>query len=544
MRVRATAAWAAVGCLIIGVGGCVSRSTAHDSMALSDALALARAAGGGTTAAGGEANGAAAGRPHLEAVIVSLRQCLEWALAHNLRLSIERLSPDLRDAQVVEALSAFDALFASGYSFSQTETPVSSFLEGGEAGDDDLENQVHGAQTQLTKRLVTGTQARLGMDWTHRITTSTYATLNPSNNASFSAALQQPLLRDFGVGVNTAAIRIARYGKEGSIYQFRQTVEATLQSVEETYWTLYLAIEELKVRQRQLERAKDLLDRAEKLVAAGRAARVEVTSAQAEVARVQSDIVNAENVVRQAEDLLKRLVNHPDLPLTGPRTRIVPADAPRDAALDVDPDQAIAEALAKRPDLKAAELQESTADVRVRVAENQLLPRLDLGVEYTLHGLDRRAEKSIEELSQFEYEDWRATLTAQIPLGNRAARSRLTQAKVTREQVSRGVADARQQIVLEVTRVIDDLRTDRERIRAAREASRLARERLRDEEALYRSERSTRTDLLQAQTNVAERELDEIRAVIRLNIDQARLLRAQGTFLEQNKVEIASVPGN
>jgi len=541
MTLGLKARWVAALGLAAWCAGCTGVTTAYEEVVLAAAMEEAPTGGATDTSPGAAPDAgdtAPAAKPQLTAVVVSLRQCLEWALEYNLGLRIQRLTPDIRDAQIVEALASFDATFNGGYNFADTETPATSLLTGTTTD----ENETHAANLGLMKRLFPGTQVNVGLDWNRLDTNNTFISPDPQHNTTFGVGLTQPLLRDFGVGVNTAAIRIARNTKAGSISTFRSNVEATLQAVEEVYWTLYLTIEELKVRQRQLERAKDLLDRAQKLVAAGRSARVEQVSAEAEVARVQAQIVVAENAIRRAEDVLKRLVNHPTLQLSVRRTRVVLADGPSDAPYQVDPDQAVAEALKKRPDLRNLELAKRNADIRESVAENQLLPRLDLTLRTALHGLDRRFGNSLEEPTQFDYQDWIAGLTAQIPLGNRAARSRLLQARLGRQQAALSVADLRQQIVLEVVRAIDDLRTSREEINAAREATRLARERLKDEEALYRNERSTRTDVLQAQTALAEAELNDIRAIIGFNINKSSLGRLRGTYLEMNRIEVAE-PG-
>ena len=515
-------------CLVLVAGGCLSADLTAPDLPAMTALPPAPAAASQPA------------QPQLSVAVVSLRQCLEWALANNLRLSVERLTPSLRDAQIVEALSAFDAVFGNTYSYGslRQESGQSPFL----APPVDR-SQTWAVDWNVQKRLLTGAQAKIAFGWDHQETNNPFVTPDPRQDATLSAGVTQPLLRDFGRDVNTAAIRVARNTKYGSDYQFRKTVEDTLQGVEETYWLLYAAIEQLKVRKRQLDRAKDLLDRAKKLVAAGKSARVDETAAQAEVARVAGTIVQAENTVRRAEDAIKRQINHPLLPL-GARTRVIPADGPGDAPLAVDVDKAVAEALTKRPDLKAAEFEQASADIRVKVAQNQLLPRLDLGLSHVLHGLDRNTSGALEDLVDGQFADKQVSLTLQIPLGNRAAKSRLNQARIGREQVVRSIGDLRQQIVGEVVRILDDAGSDHAQITAAREATRLAQERLADEEALYRNERSTRTDVLQAQTDVAERELDEIRAIISYNINISRFYRLEGAYLEQNRIVIENVAGN
>jgi outer membrane protein len=535
MKQARAATWAVGVGLAVLVSGCsrMEVSSELDGIGASTRPARAAATRPATT------QPAETPTPQLSVVVVTLRQCLEWALENNLRLSVERLTPGIRDAQIVEALSVFDTVFGTSATFSGTDVPATNVFAGG----DSVKTDVTALDWNLQKRLVTGAAAKVDFNWDHAWTDSIFFMPNPRQDANLSAGIGQPLLRDFGLGVNTAAIRIARNTKRGSVFQFRKTVEDTLQAVEETYWALYLAIEELKVRQRQLVRAKDLLQRAKNLVAAGKVAPVEEIAAEAEVARVDGDIIQAEDTVSRAENALKRLLHHPTLPLTA-ATRIVPADGPGDAPLRVDSEGAVAAALVKRPDFLAARLEEENSNIRVKVAKNQLLPRLDLAFQYALHGIGPDTGSALEDVGGFKYQDKVVSLTAQIPLGNRAAKSRLEQARLGREQVIRSIADLQEQIILDVRNIVRAAATDHAKLDAARNAVRLSAARLANEEKLYNNERSTRTDVLQAQTDLAESELNEIRAIISLNVDIARFFRLQGTYLERNRIAIDEAPGN
>ena len=113
-----------------------------------------------------------------------------------------------------------------------------------------------------------------------------------------------------------------------------------------------------------------------------------------------------------------------------------------------------------------------------------------------------------------------------------------------RLKAGRSVDAARQQIAEEIESIVNDLQTRRELVNSRREATRLAHALLRDEEARYQHGQSTRTDLIRAQTAVAERELEEIQAIVEFNVDMARFHRLKGTYLEHNNIEIEAVPGN
>ena len=83
-------------------------------------------------------------------------------------------------------------------------------------------------------------------------------------------SISQPLLRDAGVGVATASIRVSKL--QGQITDSRTKLEAIriLANADKAYWNQYRTFRELEVRKQQYDLAIAQLDRAQRRVRLGK----------------------------------------------------------------------------------------------------------------------------------------------------------------------------------------------------------------------------------------------------------------------------------
>jgi outer membrane protein TolC len=147
------------------------------------------------------------------------------------------------------------------------------------------------------------------------------------DQGSLFFSISQPLLRNAGVEVNTASIRVAKL--QGQITDSRTKLEALriLATSDRAYWNHYRAWRELEVRQQQYDLALLQLGRARARVAAGDAPEVEVFRAESGVGTTLENVILADAAVRTRQRDLKRLINDPSMPMSD-GTAIVPATQP------------------------------------------------------------------------------------------------------------------------------------------------------------------------------------------------------------------------
>ena len=418
-------------------------------------------------------------------------------------------------------------LFGGG-TFTDNETPTATVLQGSET---------QNASGQLGVRLPLRTGGTLTADFgTSRFdTNNTFSTLNPSFTSNPSISLSQPLLRNAGRRVTETPIQLARLDAQTVNARTRLTVIRILTETDRAYWQLYDARQQLNVRRQQHELAKAQLARAERLVAAGDAAEVEILRAQAGVANGLEAIITAENQLRQTERQLKRFANQPHLPLNG-RAVLVPATDPNPVEYRLELNPLLDAALDQRVELLETELDLARDALTVDLRRNATLPLATLDYRYGRNGLGGNFRDATSQTFEDDFDTQRVGLNVEIPLGNRAARSRLQSALLTRLQRLATRDQQVAQITQEVADALDTLDTTWQTLLAARQSVLLEARVLDAEQRQFDLGLVTSTDVLDAQTRLADARSREVSALATYQIAQTDLAFATGTVLGQAQI--------
>jgi outer membrane protein TolC len=133
-------------------------------------------------------------------------------------------------------------------------------------------------------------------------------------------------------------------------------------------------------------------------------------------------------------------------------------------------------------------------------------------------------------------ENWTAGLTAEIPLGNAAARSRVRRAILERVQRLATRDLRRMAIQQEVFDAVDPLDQNRERILAARNEVVLAGRTYEAERRQFELGRRTSTDVLDAADRLAQAQSREVQALGEYEIAQVDIAFATGALLGHGRV--------
>ena len=96
----------------------------------------------------------------------------------------------------------------------------------------------------------------VGFDNSRVASNSLFNTLNPTLTPSFNFQLRQHLLQGFGFDPNLRYIRIARNNKLITEVTFRNQIITTVSQIENIYWDLVNAYENVNVQQRALDLAE------------------------------------------------------------------------------------------------------------------------------------------------------------------------------------------------------------------------------------------------------------------------------------------------
>jgi len=462
---------------------------------------------------------------------LTLEECRAIALRNNLDLRVQLINPTIAAEAVSEAEARFEPSLFSNATYARTETPTSTAL-------DASESKYVAADVGVNIPLRTGGRITLDLPVSRSETSNAFATLNPSYTSDFAVSVSQPLLRDGGARANMHAIRIARY--QSQIVQARTRLEVTymIAAVDRAYWRLRAARRSLELRENEYDLAVAQLERAQRMVSAGVLPEVEVIRAEAGVAQRVEGVIIADNDLRDRERELKRVLNRRGLGVRS-ATALVPGTEPVAVQYRLDPDRLTEAALENRMEMLELELQIAQDASTIDYNRNQALPVLALDYTYNVNGLGAAMHDSFDLLLDRRFDDHRVGLQFVLPLGNKAAKSRLRQAMFTKSQRLATRESRRLEIQAEVANALDQLQANWQRIQASRHSAALARRNLEAEERQFSLGLRTSTDVLDAQTRLAEAELAEIRAEVEYQIAKVDLAFATGTLLGEAAVEWA-----
>lgn len=465
----------------------------------------------------------------VERADLTLEACRAAALEFNLNLKVALVDPTLAAERVGEEEARFDGAFTLRAGASRTDSPTASTLSSAQN-----ENQFIVPGVRIPTR--TGGTVTVTMPISKNENNNSFSTLNPAYTSDVEFSISHPLLRGAGRRANSTGLRVRGYEEQASQSRTKLEVIRQLAAVDRSYWRLYQARRELEVRQQQYELAAEQLGRAERRQRAGAVSEIEVVRAQAGASSRLEAIIVAQNAVLLQQRELKRIINQPGLDLES-RTLIAPATQPDPVEYVFDPPTLLVGALGNRMEMLELELQLAADAVRIESARNAALPLLTLDYTYRVNGLGASMQDTFHTLQRNNFADWELGLTAEVPFGNDAAKSRIRQAILGRlaRLATKGARE--QAIRQEVLNAIDSLDAGWQRILAARQSVILNTRALQGEQRQFDVGSSTSTNVLDAAARLADAQSAEVRALTDYQIAQVDLAFATGTLLGAAKVE-------
>jgi outer membrane protein TolC len=488
---------------------------------------------------------------------LALDDCIADALKNNLGVAVEVLNPNIADTTVTRAGEKFIPSISFGYNSRETNTASFSWIDAA----DQVRSSYNDYSVYVNQLIPTGGILNLSLSSYKNETNRSFQTINPRYGSTLTLSLTQPLLKNFGFKMNRREIIIAKNNRDISENEFHQTLLETIYRVEEAYWMLAYSIEDLKVKRQSLQLARDLLEENKRKIEVGTMPPIEIYTAESEVANREADILQADRLVKNNQDRLKKILNLPIFE-EGEPTEIIPSDRPNFERKVISIKEALATALAKRPDLKATKTNLQTREFNLSYAKNQLLPDLSLQASYWSPGisgtqilyldnnpltrivvgtLPGAPTDALKDAFKLRYNNWSVGLTLDIPLNTILTRAQHAEAKLSLEQAQLRLKDQEQEIFLEIKTSVRDVEINYERAQAYRVARELAEKKLEAEQEKFRVGKSTNFFLLQYQRDLADARTAELRSMVDYILSLARLDRALGTTLETKNIRFSDI---
>ncbi len=357
----------------------------------------------------------------------------------------------------------------------------------------------------------------------------------PTYGASATFEFRQPLLKDAGLNANLADIRIAKKNREAQELNWKFRIEVALQSVVGSYYQMVQGFSDLENKGDAINASIDLLAFSNRREQLGFFSPYEVGQAQVQLSDDEANLFGAQTYLLDRQTILKSQI----LAQFDSRDNRVylPENLPALKVPKLDIEQLLRTAFSKRTDYKALIVAADAENVRLKFADNQMWPQLDVVGSYGYTGLDRDFGGATDALIEGEAPQWQLGINGSVPLGRIQAKAQREAARARKEQAIARIKQAELQIGLSVRRTVDAILNNQRALIASKATTAAAKGLVKVGLKRMESGLLSSFELIEQQRRVYTARSLELTREVALNIAITELWLATGTVLENLGVE-------
>jgi len=339
--------------------------------------------------------------------------------------------------------------------------------------------------------------------------------VGPFNVFQASAAAHVPVV-DLGALESTRAANSLQKAAADTLQSVRNLVVLAMAN---QYLMSVADQSRVQAAQAELTTADQTLQQATDMLRAGTVGRLSVVRAQVQRDQQQQQLTAAENALAKQRLQLARAIGLPleqsfTLTSTTPFAELTPPTA----------EAAVAQALVTRPDYRAAEAVERSAQLQVKSAEMQRLPTLSLDGNYGTIGHEIGSNHPIFSVG--------ATVSVPVFEGGRLAAEKVA-AEAQYHDAQARASDLKAAIAVQVRSALLDLESQKQQVGVAQHAQDLAQQELTLAQDRFLAGVADNLEVVQAQQSVAVADENYIAALYGYNLAKASLAQALGVASTQ-----------
>jgi outer membrane protein len=420
-----------------------------------------------------------------------------------------------------------------------------------------------------------GTSVTAGFNNTHITTNNPTNLLTPELSSNFQFRITQNLLQGFGSLPNLRFIRIAKNNREISDVAFRLQIITTVDQIEDMYWDLVYAYENVRVQQEALTYAQKALDDSKKQAKVGTVPPIQVVSAQSTVSTNEQNLILAQNNLQLEELLMKNAVSRSVEDPVLAEADVIPTSTMQlpEQELVTPTQDLINQALDHRAELVESRIDLNSRDLSSKAVRNAMLPTLDAFAYYVGSGVGGNVNpallpptcnpaittcfttttapppfvnggpvgygNTLSQLFNGAAPDKGVGLTLTIPLRNREAQANQVRAELEYRQAQVRLHQLENQIRIEVRNAQFDVKQNRAAVEAAQYAVDFARQTLDADQQKLKVGLTTTTAILQDASVLTTSESNLVSAKAAYEKSTIELDRATGLLLDHSGIDVA-----
>ena len=449
-------------------------------------------------------------------------------------------------------VNSYDPTISSQFNMEHGTFPLANSVTSGVPA---LKQNTVNANFDYTQAFPTGTSFDFIVQNQRATTNNRFNALLPVLNSYYRVTMTQRLLSGFGLGSNLRFLRIAKNNREVTDIAFRAQVSATTTQIENIYWDLVNAVQDVQVKERSMSLAQKTLEDDKKQLELQAMAPLDVMRDQAVVDSSNQDLIIAQTNLQLQELLMKNAITRNLGDAAVAAASIVPTDTivvPENEPV-VPTQDLIADALSHRTELAEARIDMTNRQITRKAAKNALLPTLDAVAFYGgsgLGGLPNPLSPSSAGLPITGFgdvftntfnntsPDYSIGFTLNIPLRNRAAEADQVRSELEYGQAELHLQQLQNQVGIEVRNAQFQLTQNRARVVSARRSVEVAQHTLDIEQKKLALGASSSLQVLQVGRDLAVAESNLVTATTAYAKSKVELDRSIGATLVNNGISI------
>lgn len=475
-----------------------------------------------------------------ESVNLTLEGAVLQALANNLDVRIERLSPEVAEQRLEASRGrAFDPRAELQATFEEAHTPktsqslVTNFLSS-TAQDPVVDEENVRFQGTVSGQIATGMRYAVSAGISHL--DNDYAPGVDDYVTTLTLNVAQPLFQGRGADATKAEIRLA----EGALTEARNTLSArtmvTISNVAREYAELVFAQEDLRVKQEAVSLAEKLLAENKRRVELRVMAPIDVVQAEAAVAEREAELISAELFLSERQNTLKTLLFDDFSPVAG--QALVAVDSISTEVPPMEFATLMQNLITQNPDYLNALNGVSNEDIRVKFAENQLWPRVDLVGSLGANGYDQ-ADYGNSFSDSFDQDvSWSVGVVVGFSFGAREKKANLSEAEIRKRRALIRLKNVENQLAGALVTAIDRVRASDRRMATAQKAVDLAENSLELELKRLENGVTTSYNVLKVQEEVSDAKTRALASRVQLSQARTALGLVMGTLPSQFGIRV------
>lgn len=339
------------------------------------------------------------------------------------------------------------------------------------------------------------------------------------DNTDVGLALTIPLLRGLGEEFVKDEIYSSRFNLKKAHFDFYKLQDSIVLQVVNAIYESIQNQQNIEFLEKQLLLLKNHHALAKLKEKARVISAIDLYRAQIRIKEVEEELVTSNEVYRNSLDQVKDIIA---IPMTGSVMVSAPIDVKE---LDVKEDDVIDIALHNRIEIEQGELEIKEAQRKVTIAQNNLLPQLDLELGYNKFG-----EQVLFDLPE---ESWTVSLSSNTDIFRKSEKSLFEISRISYRRKLIDFEETKELIKKQVRTALNSLTKQKQQLKIRKEKVNQARGKLKLSESKFRHGMAGNFDLLESQTQLQQAQTNLLNDTISYIVGTYTLRSKIGTLTQR-----------